>query len=452
MSKGGVLATAFVTHDNVLVGADEPLATMQRQGGGSIPGPLAIPSLAALVARVFALQLPLSRGFEASLDTKRVGGWVDLSPMTDDEIDGCLIELTDWRELADLDASPVEGGWERDDEIDRFAAEGHGVLDAQQRMLGFRADAPDLASLESQTAIGVRWTDLVVLEGDVGSDAPHWRLLDGVLCSVPGSERSWIARLMPLGGDPEAGFEWALVPATAEPAMDGQVDACAPVIDPGVRPQLRKPIQRIIANAETISARLAGPLGDEYRDYARDIATAGAHLLSLIDDLADCDVIEADGFATAPDPIDLVEIARQAASILSMKAGRKAIAIEFDDRMTRLPAVGEFRRVLQILLNLLGNAIAYSPEETAILVSFAEADGRAEITITDRGPGIPVDRRDAVFEKYERLGRQGDGGSGLGLYISRRLARAMGGDLALTDGQEQGANFTLTLPREARKP
>jgi signal transduction histidine kinase len=83
---------------------------------------------------------------------------------------------------------------------------------------------------------------------------------------------------------------------------------------------LRQPISRIIANAETIRSRLAGPLAEAYGAYAADIAEAGRHLLGLVDDLADLDAVEAPGFAPAPDPYRSGRLRRRAAGILSMRA------------------------------------------------------------------------------------------------------------------------------------
>ena len=102
--------------------------------------------------------------------------------------------------------------------------------------------------------------------------------------------------------------------------------------------------------------------------------------------------------------------------------------------------------MLQVLLNLIGNAIRYSPEGSTIAVELTSADTRARIVIADQGPGLSPENAPRVFDKFERLGRSGDGGSGLGLYISRRLARAMGGDLTVESEPGQGARFVLDLP------
>ncbi len=91
---------------------------------------------------------------------------------------------------------------------------------------------------------------------------------------------------------------------------------------------MRQPIARIIANAETIRTRLAGPLAEQYSDYAADIAAAGQHLLALLDDLSDLEVVEADDFATAPDKIDLADVARRAAGILGVRARERGIVVD----------------------------------------------------------------------------------------------------------------------------
>jgi signal transduction histidine kinase len=215
-----------------------------------------------------------------------------------------------------------------------------------------------------------------------------------------------------------------------------------------VAPVLRQPIARIIANAETIRSRLAGPLADEYANYAGDIAAAGQHLLALVEDLTDLEIVEADDFSTVPDRIDLAEVARQAAGILSVRAREKDITLDAPRAGESLPAFAEFRRVLQVLINLITNAIRYSPAGSQVWVRLEEDEGRARVIVADQGPGLSEPDMARIFEKFERLGRSGDGGSGLGLYISRRLARALGGDLTVESAPGQGARFILELPAD----
>ena len=111
-----------------------------------------------------------------------------------------------------------------------------------------------------------------------------------------------------------------------------------------------------------------------------------------------------------------------------------------------LPATGDFRRALQVLVNLIGNAVRYSPEGAQVWVR-AERDGDAAcVIVADQGKGIATADQAMIFEKFGRVDPSEIGGSGLGLYISRRLARAMGGDIVVDSAAGQGARFVFTLP------
>ena len=112
-----------------------------------------------------------------------------------------------------------------------------------------------------------------------------------------------------------------------------------------------------------------------------------------------------------------------------------------------LPAIGDFGRVLQILVNLIGNAVRYSPEESAVWVRSEVEGDTAVVIVADQGKGIAPDDQQRIFEKFERVDPNEPGGSGLGLYISRRLARAMGGDITVDSAPGKGARFILTLRR-----
>ena len=159
----------------------------------------------------------------------------------------------------------------------------------------------------------------------------------------------------------------------------------------------------------------------------------------------DLDAVEAPEFNPAPDHIDLSDCARRAAGILAMRAAERGITLTAPPEDQAVPAIGEFRRVLQILLNLITNAIRYGPEHSVVRIETGGNAHVAWIAVHNQGVGLSPEQASHVFDKFERLGRTGDGGSGLGLYISRRLARAMGGDLIVAQ-QSEGARFELTLP------
>jgi signal transduction histidine kinase len=434
-----------------LIEADEPLAELQLRSGGELPGIIAAPALLELVRKARLYRLRLARAIRAQDDRELITAWAEVVP--DD--DGCTISLSNWQAF-DLPDSGGEQVARRRIAIVRQLAELSARLGSRQELLAADTDTPELAPLVARMrdGLGRAWTEFVTLDGSSHEQPLHWRLLDGARVAIDESPRHWKAHLVPLG-QPEPGsqgFELHFVaeedPANPELADAETKPAFSQAIGREIAPVLRQPIARIIANAETIRTQLAGPLAEEYSNYAADIATAGEHLLALIDDLSDLEVVEDEQFTTAPDRIDLVDVARRAAGILGVRARERGIGIDAPKSADKVPAIGEFRRVLQVLLNLLGNAIRYSPEGSQIWLRTESEDGRARIIVADQGEGLSDEQQARVFDKFERLGRKGDGGSGLGLYISRRLARAMDGELSVESAPGQGARFILELPAD----
>jgi len=132
--------------------------------------------------------------------------------------------------------------------------------------------------------------------------------------------------------------------------------------------------------------------------------------------------------------------------LLGVRAAERGVKIDAPQDADRAPATGEFKRVLQILVNLIGNAVRYSPDGGMVWIRTHRDRGTAVIIVADQGKGIAPEDQARIFEKFERVDPSEPGGSGLGLYIARRLARAMGGDLTVDSALGQGARFMLTLP------
>lgn len=443
------LARGRVDREGRLVEAGEPLASLQLACGGTLGGPLAIPELRAIATKSRDLGLRLSRSFAALGDQEQVSGWVDAIPGEG----GCELAIASWHAepmaASDEDAQLARVRRELNRALPEFCAR----LDPRQAVLTVEAGASDLAELAAAMikGLGRPWTDFVTLTGSMHDQPLHWRLLDGAPCEVAGSPRGWTAWLEPLGlPEPgSTGFVLTLVSDQAAPAPAAAEDAGGadmPSLGEELAPVLRQPLGRVIAHAESIRAKLAGPLPDIYAGYAGDMVDAGEHLLALIEDIADLEGVEAPDFEVAFERIDLGEAARQAAAILGAWAQERDIALAPPPPGESQWARGEFRRVLQILINVIGNAIAYSPEESQVWIRLDREGPRALVTVADQGRGLSEDEQRRVFDKFERLGRGGDGGSGLGLYISARLARAMDGELSVESAPGQGARFTLALP------
>jgi len=442
-----------IDRSGVLVSADAPLLRLQQRAGAGLDKPLALPHLARLVALAQRLHRDISRPLYAADDHSDIHAIVRITP----DADGASLEISDWRTrpvmepqvpvIADSAAVPQSWTWE---------------CDQQLRLVALRA-APDAPPIPDGWE-GRSLSELFELQPDEDGRFPVLRAL--ARQSRFESQRVQAAGIaMTLSGEALfdatgrfTGFRGLAVVAEdqvpAEPKGGGALVDPAfgslPLSDPQfgrrIDGALRGPLSRIIATAETISGQFDGPIRADYARYAGDIAHAGRHLLGLVDDLADLQNIERPGFKAAADEIDLGDLARRAVGLLGMKAEEKGIRIDAPRTDDRAPATGEFRRVLQVLLNLLGNAIRYSPDNSQIWIRVDRDGDRAMVTVADQGQGIDAEQQAVVFEKFERLGRTDSGGSGLGLYIARRLARAMDGELTVDSAPGQGARFTLSLP------
>jgi signal transduction histidine kinase len=212
-----------------------------------------------------------------------------------------------------------------------------------------------------------------------------------------------------------------------------------PIFDPALDEALRSPLDRIISAAERIVDRSEGPLRSDYAAYAGDIAAAGRHLLSVIKSMTEQEAARVEG------TVDLADAVGEAIQLVETRAEERSIQFELVGIEEPLPANGEPRGVVQILVNLLGNAVRHSPEGGTIAVVGERRGDKVAMAVADEGPGIAEADHERIFERYERVGDT-PGGSGLGLAISRRLARSMGGDIELQSAPGEGARFTLVLP------
>jgi signal transduction histidine kinase len=233
-------------------------------------------------------------------------------------------------------------------------------------------------------------------------------------------------------GDRFAGYEVTLE------LEGGLASQSGPIFDPALDEALRSPLDRIISAAERIVDRSEGPLRSDYAAYAGDIAAAGRHLLSVIKSMTEQEAVRVEG------RIDLAAAASEALQLVETRAEERSVQFEIVGIGDPLPANGESRGVVQILVNLLANAVRHSPERGTIAVVGERRGDRVAVTIADEGPGIAEADHERIFERYERVGDT-PGGIGLGLAISRRLARSMGGDIQLQSAPGEGARFTLLL-------
>ncbi|MEH3159188.1 MAG: HAMP domain-containing sensor histidine kinase [Sphingomonas taxi] len=433
---------ATLDSEGRLLAADPAIAALNDHAGGAIGRTLAVPQLATIVRLARRLGILVSRGVTVADHDADLDLWVRVQP----EDNTLRMAVSGWRELRPREVIERPAG----------AVVAAGDLawetDAGLRLTFVSIDAARRMGVDALSLLGQPLTALFAL--DTASDG-----------ALPILEA--VARRRPLRDQPAhlRGGEAAVL-LTATVREDGAGGfaglsgvarpAEAPAVEPapaipahfteGLDKALRAPLARIIARADTIHAEAEGPVQRDYVDYASDIANAGRHLLGLVDDLVDLQAVERPDFTLAPEAIDLADVARRAAGLLSVKAGNAGVAIARPLPDLRVPAAGDFRRALQIMVNLIGNAVRYSPEGGVVSVTATHTGTMAEAVVADQGKGIAAEDQARIFEKFERVDPTEAGGNGLGLYIARRLARAMGGDLTVESAPGEGARFTLSLP------
>jgi PAS domain S-box-containing protein len=216
--------------------------------------------------------------------------------------------------------------------------------------------------------------------------------------------------------------------------------------------ELRTPLNAIIGFTRLVS-RNAEELPEQQVDNLSKILVSAEHLLGLIDDILDLSRVEAGALVFDIAETQVADVVREAADSLEPLVDRPRVRLVVQAE-SGLPTVMTDRdKVKQIVLNLLSNAIKYT-DEGSISVSAAAADGRLRVAVADTGVGIAEDELGRVFDEFHRAGTTSArrNGTGLGLTISRRLARALGGDVTVHSRLGAGSNFTLDLPLEDRRP
>lgn len=218
--------------------------------------------------------------------------------------------------------------------------------------------------------------------------------------------------------------------------------------------ELRTPLNAILGYAQLLQD--SAQLTRLQREGLQTIHRSGRHLLSLINDILDMSRIEAGRLELALEPMRLRGLAEEVAALCHPSAQDKGVQL----RARTAAEVPEWveadaRRLRQILLNLVGNAVKFTDRGEVDVRAALDERGRLSVAVRDTGPGIAADRLEAIFEPFEQTGdaTQRAKGTGLGLAIARRIARQMGGDLRVESVLGQGSTFYLELPlREVEPP
>ena len=431
--------TARVDGLGRLVEADAMIADLQVEAGSQVGGKLALPQLAAVARLVRKLGISVSRPAVVAGRDHDIEMWVRAEP------DGADVLLTveKWKRRPPAPSRlEVAAG---DDDLIGKALRNSWVTDAELRFTALSPDLAELLGVDAAEAVGQPLTRFLRLEEGEDGAMPLLAALAArsAFAGQPAAARGNGNQRLVLSGDPVraddgkfAGFRGrALTDHVAVPEAANEAGANTS-IDPALDPALRSPLARIIEAAEGIVERADGPLRSDYAAYAGDIAAAGRHLLSVIRAMVEQP-------SDAAGLVDLAMLAGDALALVQPQADEQKVSLALRGEAA-IPVHGDRRGIIQILVNLLGNAVRHSPEGGTVTLELRRTATMGEAGIADQGKGIAPADQERIFEKFERL--EDGGGAGLGLAIARRLARSMGGEIALVSTPGVGATFTLSLP------
>ena len=421
-----------------LISADPKLEALQREAGSTLGEPLALPQIAAIAELARKLRTAVSRPALAASTDHDIELWVHARP----EGDEIALSLEGWtvRAPAGPRLAAILGGGT---DAETGGARNEWATDEELRIISLSSDLADLLGVDAGDVAGQPLTRILRFDEDDAGEMP----LISALAARRGftgqhaRSRTDDGRPVILSGEVVTAADGSFAGFRGSVQSDGSASSASTpdtnAFDLALDEVLRSPLDRIIESAERIVERSEGPLRSDYASYGSDIAAAARHLLSVLSAMGD-------ETARAQSAIDLVALAAEAVVMLDSSAEERNVKIETEGGDS-LPARGEERAVIQILVNLIGNAIRHSPDSGRIRLIFSRTAANASITVSDEGPGVPAADQQRIFERFERA-HEKESGTGLGLAISRRLARSMGGDVTLDSEPGEGGRFTLTLP------
>ena len=217
--------------------------------------------------------------------------------------------------------------------------------------------------------------------------------------------------------------------------------------------ELRTPLNAVLGFSDLLADERYGPLNDRQQRYVTHIHTGGKHLLKLISDILDLSKIEAGRMELAREDVTVASAFAEVISALYPLAEKKSQAL-LQQVEPHLHVHADAMRFKQVLMNLAGNAIKFTPEGGRIELAARQVDDHVRVEVRDNGPGIPPEQQQRIFEAFFRLTETGNTteGTGLGLAITARLVELHGGKLGIESQPSKGACFYFSLPLGATIP
>lgn len=211
---------------------------------------------------------------------------------------------------------------------------------------------------------------------------------------------------------------------------------------------LRSPLMSLDFSLTLIGSGKYGELNERGHKELSSAESSAKRLIRLINDLLDIEKIETGKLTVLKAPLSFQALAEHSLNAVQALAASKEIEVAIENK-DDIEFPGDADRLQQVIVNLLGNAIKFSPDQSRVVIKGEEKDKFVEIKVIDSGPGIPADYRKKVFERFQQVSR-GDGkekeGTGLGLAISRAIVEAHGGTIGVDSEEGKGSTFWIRLP------
>jgi cell cycle sensor histidine kinase DivJ len=218
--------------------------------------------------------------------------------------------------------------------------------------------------------------------------------------------------------------------------------------------ELRTPLNAIMGFSDIMRQRLFGPLSDRYGEYAELIHESGVHLLDLINDVLDMSKIEAERFELSREEFDAREAVSGVLRLMRGQADRAGVQLRGLSPKEALDVVADRRALKQIVLNLISNALKFTPRGGGVTVTTATDGDVLELIVADTGVGIGEEDLQRLGRPYEQAGgvEQRAGGTGLGLSLVRSFAELHGGEMLIESRLGEGTTVTVRMPVLDKRP
>ena len=234
-----------------------------------------------------------------------------------------------------------------------------------------------------------------------------------------------------------------------------ELDAVKSSFVQSVSHELRTPLTSVLGYTDLLAAEHLGPLNDQQRKMLGSVSRNGRRLLVLIEDLLMLARVEQRAFSVEAERLDLREAVRRGADTVGPQAEAASVRLEVDLSPDPVPVIGDAEQLERLTVNLLGNAVKFSPAGGVVRVTVDPQDGEAVLTVADRGMGIPADERDRLFERFVRSSnarRAEVQGSGLGMAIVKEVVDHHEGRVDVESEEGLGTTVRARLPLQAATP